>query len=131
MQPVIVKGEVWEGSNPNLMWRAVGLNGSPLVQSDISAASLTIYDMSAGASQATAVVGPTSLTVSAFVFNTLQTDGYWTRDSTGYNVRYMVDASGFTNDGGKKYRACIKLTTTSYGTVWLVAEWQAMSVLTI
>ena len=138
--PIIVKGEVWEEQNPTFCWRATGANGAVLVQADLSTGTgsagtgvdIRVYDISAN--EQTAVTNPTTAiysllgqAASAYVFNSLQTDGYWNADSDGYNVRVTIDCSqsGLVIEGGHKYRASVRLNTTAWGPVFLVGEWLA------
>ncbi len=52
-----------------------------------------------------------TLTVSSVVFDTLQTDGRWTADSTGYNFRHDITQATFTDPG----RYVIEYTVTMTG----------------
>ncbi len=49
----------------------------------------------------TGAITTTSLTVSAVVFDTLQTGNFWTKDPTGYNFKWDASASIFTAGNGK------------------------------
>ena len=52
-----------------------------------------------------------TLTVSSVVFDTLQTDGRWSADATGYNFRHDITQATFTDPG----RYLIEYTVTMTG----------------
>jgi len=52
-----------------------------------------------------------TLTVSSVVFDTLQTDGRWSADATGYNFRHDITQATFTDPG----RYVIEYTVTMTG----------------
>jgi len=52
-----------------------------------------------------------TLTVSSVVFDTLQTDGRWSADATGYNFRHDITQATFTTPG----RYLIEYTVTMTG----------------
>lgn len=131
-QPTLIRTEVWEGGNVNLMSRVLGLDNNPIFQAGVTGGasgviSVDVYDMSS-ATPDTAVYS-TTLTCSAVIFTTLQTDSYWTRDGEGYCFRHMMSASNFTMNGGKKYRVCYRIPSVSFGTIPVPAEVQCKSLL--
>lgn len=64
-------------------------NGVNVLQATVAALEYQIFYADSAVAHTTA----TSLTVASAVFDTLQTDGRWTRDATGYNLRHDVAAS--------------------------------------
>ena len=70
------------------MARVYGNTGAVITQASLTSITCTVYN------QATEVsVSSPTVTVSTSVFDTLQTDGRWTYDSTGYNFRFEIAAS--------------------------------------
>lgn len=54
-------------------------------------------------------------------FASLQTDGYWTRDNTGYNIRFTVPFSAFEARGGHRYKIELNFTlhaSNTFGAAW-------------
>ncbi len=93
---------VFEDSGFYLMARFKSPTGANGVQADITSISLSVFDESS----TTAIAGPTALTVSAVVFDTLQTtilDPRWTKDSTGYNFAYSALAAHVPNPGWTRF----------------------------
>ena len=83
----------------------------------------------------TAIYMDSSLTVGGTFFDTLQTDDYWDVDDIGYNFRHTLTqtdlaASSVTLEGGKKYRLEYRIVTSSFGVVWVIAEYVMEAVLT-
>lgn len=89
----------WEDSGFSLMARVYGQTGAAITQAAISAITATFYNID-DEDAPVAIGSPASLTVADVVFDTLQTDSRWTKDSTGYNFRYDVPAS-YTATGCK------------------------------
>ena len=108
--PTIHKATAFEDSGVSLMARILGTASTAIAQADISTIT---YGVKAthGGSTATIAFG-TSLSTTEVVFDTLQTDARWTRDTTGYNFRVDVPSSALP-DGNKKYRAEVKFTPAS------------------
>lgn len=103
----IVCDAVYEDSGFSLMARIYGQAATPITQSTISSVALKVFDVSSSTSVATATP-----VVATCIFDTLQTDAYWTKDATGYNFRYSTLASQVPN-GGSRYRFEFTFTPTS------------------
>ena len=88
---LITKANVWEDSDCVCMARVVGIDADEITQADVSSITLKVFDEDAA--DPDAAVSTASLTVSAVVFNTLQTDARWQVDTTGYNFRYTIPAA--------------------------------------
>lgn len=101
-----VTGVVYEDSTFSLMSR-FEVDGSNATQSDCSSITVRAWDVD---DYSTAVLSAT-LTVSSVVFDTLQTDGRWSVDSTGYNFRYDV-ADTVCTLPGHQYRFEVVVTTS-------------------
>lgn len=108
MSTVIIEGEAFEDSSVSLMRCITGPNGVNITQASISSITYKVFDLD-DTSEPTATG---SLTVSSVVFDTLQTDARWTKDSIGYNFRWDTPAA-LLEDGNKVYRFEIKFTTTA------------------
>ena len=112
-----ITGIVYEDSTFSLMSRFT-VDGSDATQSDCSSITMKAWDVD---DYDTPVLDAT-LTVSAVVYDTLQTDGRWSVDATGYNFRYDV-ADTVCTTAGTQYRF-EAVVTTSGGKlppmVWIV-----------
>ena len=78
----------------------VDLDGAvaSFLQAAISSITLAVYDVS----DVSSTFATDTLTVSGVVFDTLQTDGRWNVDSTGYNFKHDIAATVFVTPG--RYR---------------------------
>ena len=112
-----ITGIVYEDSTFSLMSRFT-VDGANATQSDCSSITMKAWDVD---DYDTPVLDAT-LTVSAVVYDTLQTDGRWSVDATGYNFRYDV-ADTVCTTAGTQYRF-EAVVTTSGGKlppmVWIV-----------
>lgn len=100
MKPTdIIKATVWEDGGATNMAR-LKADGANVTQSVISSISYSVFDLD-GSSPGTAVDSG-SLTVANVIFDTLQTDGRWTADDTGYNFRHTIGASTLA-EGNRRY----------------------------
>lgn len=100
-------GEVYEGAAAVLMARIVGASGAPLTQADFGSIKYEAWkipvplehdlrnaeDRYVEVSTPAKVVNEVTLTVANVVFDALQTDGRWTKDTTGYNFAYELPAN--------------------------------------
>ncbi len=84
----IITDAVYEDSGFSLMARIYGQAATAITQATISSIALRVYDVSSST-----VVATATPVVASTVFDTLQTDAYWTKDSTGYNFRYSTLAA--------------------------------------
>ena len=89
-----ISGCVAEDSTFAVMAR-LHVNGANAVQSDFSSITYKAWNTN----DRETVVASGSLSVGTVVFNTLQTDGRWTEDATGYNFRHDITAATFTTPG--------------------------------
>jgi hypothetical protein len=113
---------VFKNGSAVFMARVVGNNGVAVKQADLSAAEYSVYLVEAGTDDDDVVVAnhdAVALTVSAIIFDTLQTaDQAWILaggDATGYNLRYELDVAtvqAFTV-ADRYYRVIFTLTPVS------------------
>ena len=85
----------------------VEIDGANATQSTVSAITWKAFDVT----DPDTVYDSGTLTVSSVVFDTLQTDGRWSEDWTGYNFRHEVAATVFATPD-KRYRIEHKVTTS-------------------
>ena len=102
------KEAVWEGGRPHLMARLVGYDAANITQSDLSSITYT----SRALSDLTTEIDGSALTITIVVFDTLQTDSRWSKDSTGYNFRHQLPAAAIP-DGGVVYVIQYKFVDSS------------------
>lgn len=108
---------VLEDSGLRWMARVRGNSGSNLVQADVTSIAFSVYNK---ADLTTATVTGT-LNASDVIFDTLQTDSRWAKDSTGYNFGWNVPASIFAT-GNVTYRIEVKITPVSGEAFHLVRD---------
>ena len=94
----VEKGVAFEDTGVALMAR-VQIAGANAEQADVTSITWKAFDTA----DTSTVAASGTLTVADVVFDTLQTDGRWTRDTTGYNFRHNLAASVLVG-GGKTYR---------------------------
>ena len=73
----------------------VHANGANITQADVTSMTYSIYPIQ----NDTAHTDAAALTVSDLIYDTLQKDGRWTKDSTGYNLRHDIAYTVFTTPG--------------------------------
>jgi hypothetical protein len=120
-------GYVIEDGGASFMSRVVGNAGVNITQSVITSIAVKVFDVDSDTPD-TATYSAT-LTVSAVVFDTLQTDARWTEDATGYNFRHDMPASAFPT-GEHKYRVEYKFTPATGEVFWVLFDVTATNVRT-
>lgn len=91
-----------------VMARVLGQDGEAVTQASLDSIAMTSMDLDDYSSVATA-----ALTISAVVFDTLQTaDPRWTADQRGYNFLYAIPATAIPSPG-KTYRVGLLFTPSS------------------
>ncbi len=121
---VDAQGQVFKNGSVTMLARVVGADAANITQADISSVAYSVYTLDEDDQDSLTVVtghDATAITVSALIYDTLQTDDLWSIDSTGYNFSHILDVS--TNQAftvaGKKYLVVFSLTPAS-GQVILV-----------
>ena len=125
--------QVYEGSNVTTVARVTLPNGASMFASYIDpdpSILLYVYDITDGSTTKTASYNSNgssghsadgNLAHDTAVKTSDTNDGYWTVDSTGYNFIHTVSGSLFT-EGGRRYRLEYRITTSNFGTVFVVTE---------
>lgn len=98
--PNIHKAEFFEDSGGSLMARVVGPNAATVTSTMLSGITYSVYDT---AEPSTSLVNASTLTIGDVIYDTLQTDARWSRDSVGYNFRFDTFSSELPT-GKRKYR---------------------------
>lgn len=115
------EGQVLEGSPAVFMAQVRGQSAALITQASITSISYRVWNLTTGDEVNVDPEGSSSsgsqttndpLTVSAVVFDTLQTDAGWTKDQYGYNFRHTMPAAAFP-DGNVRYKVEYKFTPTS------------------
>ncbi len=91
-----IRGTVYKKGSAVFMSRIVGMDGSPLLTTDLNSVHYTVFQVDPFRPDVLTSVpshGHISLTVSDVIFDTLQTGGLWAVDATGYNFLHQIDVS--------------------------------------
>ena len=109
----ITRARVIADSPATLLARITGASGAAMVQADIASIAVKAFDTATG-NQIGATLTPV---VGAAVSNTLQIDGRWQADSTGFNLAIPMDGTQWPGAG--QIQVEVKITPTT-GTPFLV-----------
>lgn len=104
---LIITGQAMAKSGLMLLARIVGYAATPITQASLTSIDYAVYDLTGAES-----IGTGTLTISATVYDTLQTDAVWDKDKDGYNFRWIVPAILLQN-GDHRYRIDVRFTPTS------------------
>lgn len=85
-----------------------------------TAISVSVFDLNGDLSAP--IYGPTALTTTAVLFTALQTDTYWTMNTTGYSFRHSLTPAMIVPQAGRTYRIEYLFTTTNYDVVPLKVD---------
>ncbi len=113
--------ETIEGEDTFLVARPESPSGVVLTQTEVSAATLAVYEMGVNAAVYTKTLAvlnnPPGVGYDECMFLTLQDDGWW--DLTGgYTFWAVIKYSDYALEGGKTYRIEVKLTTGHNAIAW-------------
>lgn len=120
----VTQGVIFEDSGCSPMARLKGQSGGNVTQASLSAISYTVIDKTTQA----VIVAATSLTIADVIFDSLQTDARWTKDSTGYNFRHDLAAASFP-EGNTTYRVEYTFTPVSGAVFRAVFEMPTLNLL--
>lgn len=119
--------EGWEQHALTVLAR-VQHNGSNIQQADISSIACTVRRYARGSNSVLNTLTPT-VTVSSAVFDSLQTDGKWTEDATGYNFAFTVPGTAFPDGARYDYIIGFIFTPASGNDFPLVCKPQIKSLM--
>lgn len=119
MAASVFAADIYEDGTPVLLARVTGVANAAITQATCSSIAYTITDTTS-----LTVVDSGSLTISAVVYDQLQTDAVWSRDALGYNFKWTPSAANFAAPGvtyatevaftmgtGEKIQVPFRLTT--------------------
>jgi len=89
-------GTVFKGGTATCLARVVGQDAAAITRTDVSSIQYSVYLLETDDPDARAAVeghDAVALDKISVVFDSLQTDARWTRDSTGYNFRHTIDVA--------------------------------------
>ena len=118
------KVSAYEDGGVSLMARHRGNDGAYITRTSLNSISVKVFDKS----DPSTTLQSTTLNVSTVVFDTLQTDTRWTKDSTGYNFRHDVPGS-WLESGNKTYRIEYKFDPVAGEDFFLVFEVRTANIL--
>lgn len=101
-----------EDTSPYVMAQVTDGDDNYITQAGMSTITYTVTDVDGDVT-----VSSTPLTISAVVFDTLQTESRWTLDSIGYNFAFSVPVTGIP-EGGRTYIVHVIFTPVS-GPAWV------------
>lgn len=107
---IIETKELLEGKNIWTKARVLGEDNIPLLQADVTGYSLQVFDTDVSTSE-TAVYSFSTTSASSVIFNTLQLDSSWRKDTIGYNFKHEVAYDAWVQQGGHTYVLEYELTT--------------------
>ena len=118
---VLTQCDVLKNGTLNCMARVDNYEGTLITQASVDTVTYTVYQLDEDypdrPNTRTAVTGHEAVAVAkaSCIFNTLQTGGLWSKDSTGYNFRHILDISSNQAFGtaGRKYLVEFTITPTS------------------
>ena len=99
--------EIIEGSDSQALFRIDGSDGANIQQADVSTIAREIFDTTT--KTPTVSIDSSAPVVADTIYDTLQTDSRWTRDSTGFNFADTI-AGSVCSDGGRVYRVEYTMT---------------------
>jgi hypothetical protein len=118
-----IKAQIIANSTATLVARVQDTLGNNLLQSTTTSIVVNVFDLIAETQTYTG-----SQTIASVVFNTLQVDGRWSQDNTGYNVAIPLAGSCFPA-GGTTYRAEVNITPTNGDAFIIIYDLQCIEVL--
>lgn len=118
-----VNAIAWQNGSAICMARVVGHDKEVLNQGSLASIVRSVFDLSDDPD--TPVSGPTTLSITSSMFNSLQTGAGWTADLTGYNFRDQIPSSILTVHGHRylveyKFTYLVTVPSTSVGFVQFV-----------
>ena len=114
---------IYEDTAITCMARIMGDDAVRIEQADVTSITLKTF-----LNYGTTATSTTSLVVADVVFDTLQTDARWTKDSTGYNFRYQIPSSVF-DTGDSTYRCEFKFDMASSPDLFVIFSVDTVEVL--
>ncbi len=124
-QPVVTATAIPGNADVTLLDRARALVTNALItQATVSSIAWAVVDLDLATTLATGTFSKT-----ATVFDSLQTDTRWTKDSIGYNFKAVLPAANFpVANSGNRMRADVKFTMVSGEVFRLEFEWPTLQV---
>lgn len=111
-----ISGTAYEGGSVVVMARCVDSTDANITQAAINSITYTVTNIATG--QATPGHSGQPLTVSAVVFDSLQSGSGWSADKNGYNFRHVIGATALPDgDATYQYEAKLSFTTGDVGFV--------------
>ena len=117
----MITGVARERGAASLLARVVGHDGLTIQQGHLSAIAYEVWDIEV--TPPAKVVSQTEVDIANAIFDTLQNDGVWSADQTGYNLRIDLSAASFPD--AHVYRVDVRLTPIVGETFFVPFEVQA------
>lgn len=117
----VIKGRVIAESAAVLLARVQDATGATITTSSVSGVTVKVFDLN------TDLLTTTLLSNAVTIYNTLQLDGRWTQDTTGYNFAISVDGTTAWPAAGP-YRVEAEIMPVTGAPFFILWELQATQV---